>query len=83
MQDHGCNEAVTGVTERTLKGALGGSFAPLIDLIAAGSIKGVAAVVGCSNLRAKGHDVFTVELVKKTDCQRYTGGVCRMYLRRP
>ena len=45
MQDHGCNEAVTGVTERTLKGALGGSFAPLIDLIAAGSIKGVAAVV--------------------------------------
>ena len=65
MQDHGCNEAVTGVTERTLKGALGGSFAPLIDLIAAGSIKGVAAVVGCSNLRAKGHDVFTVELVKK------------------
>lgn len=64
MQDHGCNEAVTGVTERTLKGALGGSFAPLIDLIAAGSIKGVAAVVGCSNLRAKGHDVFTVELVK-------------------
>lgn len=65
MQHHGCHEAITGVTEVTLKGALGGSFAPLIDLIAAGKIKGVAAVVGCSNLRAKGHDVFTVELAKK------------------
>ena len=65
MEGHGCGEAITGVTEMTLKGALGGSFVPLADLIAAGRIKGVAAVVGCSNLRARGHDVFTVELVKK------------------
>ncbi len=64
MAHHGC-EAITGVTEVTLKKALGGSFAPLIDLIASGKIKGVAAVVGCSNLRAKGHDVFTVELAKQ------------------
>lgn len=65
MKDHGWDEAITGVTEITLKKALGGSFGPLVDLIASGRIKGVAAVVGCSNLRAKGHDVFTVELVKK------------------
>lgn len=65
MKDHGCLEAVTGVTEVTLKEALGGSFTPLAKLITSGKIKGVAAVVGCSNLRAKGHDVFTVELVKE------------------
>ena len=65
MSHHGCQEAITGVTETTLKEALGGSWKPLIDLIVSGRIKGVAAVVGCSNLRAKGHDVFTVELVKQ------------------
>ena len=37
----------------------------MIDLIKQGKIKGIAGVVGCSNLRAKGHDVFTVELAKK------------------
>jgi len=36
-----------------------------VDLIASGKIKGVAGVVGCSNLTAKGHDVFTVELTKE------------------
>ena len=36
-----------------------------IDAIVSGKIKGIAAVVGCSNLRAKGHDVFTVELAKE------------------
>lgn len=65
MSEHGCHEAITGVTEVTLKEALGGSYRPLIDAIASGKIKGIAAVVGCSNLRAKGHDVFTVELTKK------------------
>ena len=37
----------------------------MIDLIKQGKIKGIAGVVGCSNLRAKGHDVFTVELTKQ------------------
>lgn len=37
----------------------------LIDLVAQGKIKGIAGVVGCSNLTAKGHDVFTVELTKE------------------
>lgn len=64
-QNHGFDDVVTGVSERSLKKFLGGEWKPLIDLIASGKVKGVAGVVGCSNLRAKGHDVFTVELVKE------------------
>lgn len=65
MASHGVTNAITGVTEVTLKKFLGGSYEPLIDLMKAGKIKGIAGVVGCSNLRAKGHDVYTVELTKK------------------
>ncbi|RKD29543.1 anaerobic carbon-monoxide dehydrogenase catalytic subunit [Thermohalobacter berrensis] len=64
-KDHGNDETITGVSEKSLKSFLGGSWKPLIDLIAEGKIKGVAGVVGCSNLTAKGHDVFTVELTKE------------------
>jgi carbon-monoxide dehydrogenase catalytic subunit len=63
--DHGYDDVITGVSEISLKNFLGGTWKPLIDLIAAGKIKGVAGVVGCSNLTAKGHDVFTVELTKE------------------
>lgn len=65
MAGHGWNEAITGVTELTLKNALGNTWKPLIDALVSGKIKGIAAVVGCSNLRAKGHDIFTVEMTKK------------------
>jgi len=65
MADHGCPNAITGVTEVTLENFLGGSLNPLIELIKGGQIKGIAAVVGCSNLRGGGHDVYTVELVKE------------------
>ena len=41
------------------------SWKPLIDLIASGDIKGIAGVVGCSNLTAGGHDVLTVDLTKE------------------
>ncbi|MGE5628873.1 MAG: anaerobic carbon-monoxide dehydrogenase catalytic subunit [Solirubrobacterales bacterium] len=63
--DHGHDDVVTGVSENSLKAFLGGTWKPLIDLIASGKIKGVAGVVGCSNLTAMGHDVFTVELTKE------------------
>lgn len=63
--DHGYDDVITGVSEESLKAFLGGSWKPLVDLIAAGKIKGVAGIVGCSNLTAKGHDVFTVELTKE------------------
>ncbi|WP_234125001.1 anaerobic carbon-monoxide dehydrogenase catalytic subunit [Clostridium hydrogenum] len=64
-KDHGYDDVVTGVSEKSLRDFLGGTWKPLVDLIAAGKIKGVAGVVGCSNLTAKGHDVFTVELTKE------------------
>lgn len=64
-KEHGDNDVLTGVSEGSLKGFLGGSWKPLIDLLAEGKIKGIAGVVGCSNLTAMGHDVFTVELTKE------------------
>ncbi|MCL1983959.1 MAG: anaerobic carbon-monoxide dehydrogenase catalytic subunit, partial [Methanomassiliicoccaceae archaeon] len=65
LADHGNGNSLTGVSEVSLKAFLGDSWKPLIDLIAAGTIKGVAGVVGCSNLTGKGHDVLTVDLVKE------------------
>ncbi|TCL75225.1 carbon-monoxide dehydrogenase catalytic subunit [Hydrogenispora ethanolica] len=62
---HGDDGVVTGVSESSLRDFLGGTWKPLVELIAAGKIKGIAGVVGCSNLTAKGHDVFTVELTKE------------------
>jgi carbon-monoxide dehydrogenase catalytic subunit len=64
-KDHGHDDVITGVSEGSLKEFLGGNWNGLIDLIAKGKIKGIAGVVGCSNLTAKGHDVFTVELTKE------------------
>lgn len=63
--DHGNDDTLTGISEGSLKKFLGGSWKPLVDLIVEGKIKGVAGVVGCSNLRAKGHDLFTVELTRE------------------
>lgn len=65
LAGHGNDDTLTGVSEVSLKKFLGNSWTPLIDLIASGKIKGVAAVVGCSNLTAGGHDVLTVELTKQ------------------
>ena len=52
-------------SEGSLYEFLGKSWKPLLDLIVSGKIKGVAGVVGCSNLTALGHDVCTVELTKE------------------
>lgn len=64
-KNHGYDDVLTGLSEDTLREFLGGSWKKLIDLLAQGRIKGIACVVGCSNLTAKGHDVFTVELTKE------------------
>ncbi|WP_270942652.1 anaerobic carbon-monoxide dehydrogenase catalytic subunit [Romboutsia lituseburensis] len=63
--DHGYEQSLTGVSEKNLKEFLGNSWKPLINLIAEGKIKGIAAVVGCSNMTAGGHDINTVELTKE------------------
>ncbi|MDR2866899.1 MAG: anaerobic carbon-monoxide dehydrogenase catalytic subunit [Methanomassiliicoccaceae archaeon] len=65
LPEHGNKNSLTGVSEVSLKAFLGDSWKPLIDLIAAGTIKGLAGVVGCSNLMTGGHDVLTVELTKE------------------
>lgn len=65
MENHGYENTLTGVSEGSLKNFLGGNWKPLVELIVSGDIKGVAGVVGCSNLTAGGHDVLTVELVKQ------------------
>lgn len=62
---HGNTNTLAGVSEVSLKKFLGGTWQPLIDLIVSGDIKGVAGVVGCSNLTAGGHDVLTVELTRE------------------
>jgi carbon-monoxide dehydrogenase catalytic subunit len=65
LPGHGNGNSLTGVSEVSLKAFLGDTWKPLIDLIASGTIKGLAGVVGCSNLNSGGHDVLTVELTKE------------------
>ena len=65
LPKHGNSNSLTGVSEVSLKAFLGDSWKPLIDLIVAGKIKGLAGIVGCSNLTPHGHDVLTVELTKE------------------
>jgi len=65
LPEHGNDNTLTGLSEVTLKAFLGDTWQPLIELIAAGEIKGLAGVVGCSNLVSGGHDVLTVELTKE------------------
>lgn len=65
LPEHGNDQTLTGVSEVSLKEFLGGKWKPLIDLIVSGDIKGIAGVVGCSNLTAGGHDVLSVELTKE------------------
>ena len=59
LENHGNDHTLTGVSEGSLKAFLGGSWKPLIDLIVSGEIKGIAGVVGCSNLTAGGHDAVS------------------------
>ena len=65
LPDHGNTNTLTGISEVSLKSFLGDTWQPLIDLIVSGDIKGVAGVLGCSNLLSGGHDVLTVELTKE------------------
>nr|WP_320160552.1 anaerobic carbon-monoxide dehydrogenase catalytic subunit [uncultured Methanoregula sp.] len=55
---------MTGFSNEAIKNALGGSFKPLIDLIAAGKIRGAVGIVGCNNPHIK-HDFAHVTLSKE------------------
>lgn len=65
VPQHGFNDVVTGVSEKSLVKFLGGSVQPVIDLIVSGRIKGVVGVLGCSNLAEGGHDMMTVNLTRE------------------
>jgi carbon-monoxide dehydrogenase catalytic subunit len=59
---------MTGFSNEAIKKALGGSFKPLIDLIAAGKIRGAVGIVGCNNPKVKhdyGHVTLAKELIRK------------------
>lgn len=60
--------AVVGFTVEEILKALGGTLQPLIDLIVSGTIKGVAGIVGCNNVKVQQdhfHRVLTTELLKR------------------
>ncbi len=60
--------AVVGFTVEEILKALGGTPQPLIDLIVNGTIKGVAGIVGCNNVKVQQdhfHRVLTMELLKR------------------
>ena len=65
---------MTGFSNEAIKHALGGSFKPLIDLIAAGKIRGAVGIVGCNNPHVK-HDYGHVTLSKALIQEKYP--LCR------
>lgn len=55
---------VSGFSVESILGALGGTLDPLLDAVKSGSIKGIAAVVGCTNNR-NGHDSKGLEIMRE------------------
>jgi carbon-monoxide dehydrogenase catalytic subunit len=58
------SEVIAGVGVESLLNILGGSLTPLLEVIKSGQIKGIAAVVGCTNNR-NGHDSTSLTLIKE------------------
>jgi carbon-monoxide dehydrogenase catalytic subunit len=61
-------KVVTGFSVEAIRDALGGTFQPLVDAIAAGTIRGAVGVVGCNNPKVKhdyGHVTLSKELIKR------------------
>lgn len=55
---------VAGFGVESILGALGGTLDPLLDAVKNGSIKGIAAVVGCTNNR-NGHDTQGLTIMRE------------------
>ncbi|MDY6824661.1 MAG: anaerobic carbon-monoxide dehydrogenase catalytic subunit [Thermodesulfobacteriota bacterium] len=69
-------ECMVGFSTEAVVQALGGSLDPLVDAIKAGTIKGVAGVVGCNNPKIKhdhGHVRLVEELIKNNVLVASTG----------
>jgi carbon-monoxide dehydrogenase catalytic subunit len=59
---------MSGFSVEAIQWALGGSFKPLIDQIAAGNIRGAVGIVGCNNPKVKhdfGHITLGKELIRR------------------
>ncbi len=65
IPEHGYKDVLTGISEKSLVDFLGGTLDPLVELLQNGTIKGVAGILGCSNLAAGGHDITTVALTRE------------------
>jgi len=57
--------AVVGFSTESILAALGGSLDPLLDLIKAGTIKGVVALVSCTSLGNGPQDSMTIGVAKE------------------
>lgn len=57
-------KVIAGFSVESILGALGGSLDPLLNAIKDGAIKGIVAVVGCTNMR-NGHDTTGIALTKE------------------
>lgn len=58
-------KAIAGFSTEAVLKALGGKLDPLVDVIAAGKIKGVVALVNCTSLKNGPQDYVTVNLAKE------------------
>ncbi|MTI83937.1 MAG: anaerobic carbon-monoxide dehydrogenase catalytic subunit [Firmicutes bacterium] len=61
-------EYMAGFSAEAILKALGGSLTPLVDAIKTGSIKGIAAIVGCNNPKYKqdySHLTFARQLIEE------------------
>lgn len=58
-------KAIAGFSTEAILNALGNRLDPLVDVIAAGKIKGIVALANCSTLRNGPQDWNTVNLVKE------------------
>ena len=73
----GIKKAKVGFSERFVKE----NMDKILEVVAEGKVKGIAAVVGCSNLVSGGHDVLIRDLTKellKRDIMVWTAG-CTAY----
>ena len=70
-------KAIAGFSTEAVLGVLGNKLDPLVDVIAAGKIKGVVALANCSTLRNGPQDWVTINLTKeliKRDILVVSGG---------
>ncbi|MCK8817249.1 anaerobic carbon-monoxide dehydrogenase catalytic subunit [Natroniella sulfidigena] len=70
-------KAISGFSTEAVVNALGGKLDPLVDVLKAGSIKGVVGLVNCTSLANGPHDYMTVNLAKeliKRDILIVSGG---------